>query len=82
MVSEANNEVQIGRYTHFKGGKYEVIGVARHSEGEEDMVVYKCLYGTFDLWVRPKSMFLSTVEREGETVRRFAYVGPRASEAE
>ena len=61
-----------GRYRLFKGGEYEVLGVARHSEGLEDMVVYRPLYNDTGLWVRPVSMFLENVEREGRLVPRFA----------
>ena len=61
-----------GRYRHFKGGEYEVLGVARHSEGLEDMVVYRPLYNDTGLWVRPLSMFLETVEHEGRKVSRFS----------
>lgn len=63
-----------GRYRHFKGGEYEVLGVARHSEGLEDMVVYRPLYNDTGLWVRPVSMFLENVEREGRLVPRFALI--------
>ena len=63
-----------GRYRHFKGGEYEVLGVARHSEGLEDMVVYRPLYNDTGLWVRPVSMFLENVEREGRPVPRFALI--------
>ena len=65
-----------GRYRHYKGGEYEVIGVARHSETDERLVVYRPLYGDSGLWVRPLAMFLETVTRDGETVPRFAYIGP------
>lgn len=60
-----------GRYRHFKGGEYEVLGVARHSEGLEDMVVYRPLYSDTGLWVRPVSMFLENVERDGKMQPRF-----------
>ena len=50
--------IAIGHYRHYKGKEYEVIGVARHSETEEEFVVYRTLYGNFDLWVRPTAMFL------------------------
>ena len=53
-----------GRYRHFKGNEYEVIGLARHSETTEEMVVYRALYGDGGLWVRPLSMFLSKVDQE------------------
>ena len=59
------------RYRHFKGKKYEVIGIARHSETEEPMVVYRALYGVYGIWVRPASMWNETVERGGQTYRRF-----------
>lgn len=63
-----------GRYRHFKGGEYEVLGVARHSEGLEDMVVYRPLYNDTGLWVRPLSMFTQTVERDGKTQPRFVFL--------
>jgi hypothetical protein len=63
-----------GTYRHFKGSLYEVIGVARHSETEEELVVYRNSRG--DLWVRPKAMFLENVTRDGREVPRFAYLGP------
>lgn len=65
-----------GRYRHFKGGEYQVQGVARHSETEELLVVYTPLYGEGGLWVRPLAMFEETVEREGEVISRFEYIGP------
>lgn len=65
-----------GRYRHFKGGEYEVIGVAQHSETQEGMVVYRPLYGVGGLWVRPLAMFAEVVSVAGEEVPRFAYVGP------
>ena len=64
-----------GRYRHFKGNEYEVIGLARHSETQEEMVVYRALYGDFGLWVRPARMWNETVERDGKTFRRFTYIG-------
>ena len=63
-----------GRYRHFKGGEYEVLGVARHSEGLEDMVVYRPLYNDSGMWVRPVSMFMESVERDGKIQPRFAYI--------
>ena len=64
-----------GRYRHFKGNEYEVIGIARHSETLEDMVVYKALYGEGGMWVRPASMWEETVVHNGAEVKRFAYIG-------
>jgi len=65
-----------GRYRHFKGGEYEVLGVARHSETDERLVVYRPLYTDSGLWVRPVAMFLETVTHNGATVPRFEYLGP------
>lgn len=65
-----------GRYRHYKGKDYVVLGVARHSETEEEMVVYRQDYGDRGLWVRPKAMFLETVEMDGRNVERFRYIGP------
>ena len=67
--------IKPGRYRHFKGKEYEVLGVARHSETQEELVVYRALYGGFSLWVRPVSMWNETVERDGKTFRRFTYIG-------
>lgn len=67
--------IKPGRYRHFKGKEYEVLGVARHPETEEELVVYRALYGDFGLWVRPVSMWNETVERDGKTFRRFTYIG-------
>ena len=67
--------IKPGRYRHFKGKEYEVLGVARHSETEEELVVYRALYGDFSLWVRSVSMWNETVERDGKTFRRFTYIG-------
>lgn len=64
-----------GRYRHYKGRDYLVLGVARHSESGEELVVYRLLYGDFGLWVRPRSMFLETVDVGGGPVPRFAWVG-------
>ncbi|MEU4246375.1 DUF1653 domain-containing protein [Amycolatopsis sp. NPDC026612] len=60
-----------GRYVHYKGGEYEVLGVARHSETEEELVVYRALYGERGLWVRPKAMFAGTVETPAGRVPLF-----------
>ncbi|HEY9118365.1 MAG TPA: DUF1653 domain-containing protein [Marinobacter sp.] len=76
-MTDKKPELRLGRYRHYKGMDYEVIGVARHSETEEQMVVYRCLYGDYSLWVRPLSMFRETVEMAGEQVPRFAFVGER-----
>lgn len=72
----SNHAPRPGRYRHYKGGEYEVVGVARHSETDERLVVYRPLYNDTGLWVRPLAMFLETVVVNGEPVPRFAYVGP------
>jgi hypothetical protein len=64
-------EIEPGRYRHFKGKEYQVLGVARHSETMEELVVYRALYGEGGLWVRPASMWNETVERDGQTFQRF-----------
>lgn len=67
--------IEPGIYRHYKGSDYEVIGTARHSETEEWLVVYRTLYGNFDLWVRPLEMFTETVTlASGEVVPRFSLV--------
>ena len=60
-----------GRYRHYKGGEYEVIGVARHSESLEPQVVYRPLHNATGWWVRPHAMFFGTVDVDGQTVARF-----------
>ena len=64
-----------GRYRHYKGGEYEVVGTARHSETGELLVVYRCLYDNNSLWVRPLAMFLETVTVAGREVPRFSRCG-------
>lgn len=67
--------MKLGKYRHFKGGEYEVIGLARHSETQEEFVVYRPLYTDSGLWVRPKAMFLESVIIDGREVPRFEYLG-------
>lgn len=72
--------LKIGKYKHYKGKEYEVIGIARHSETLEELVIYKALYnseefGNNALWGRPKSMFFETVDINGEKIPRFMYIG-------
>ena len=69
-------EIRPGRYRHFKGKEYRVLGVARHSETLEPLVVYQALYGERGLWLRPAAMWNEQVEREGQAMPRFTYVGP------
>ena len=63
-----------GIYKHYKGNLYEVVDVAKHSETEEEHVVYRTLYGDYSLWVRPLAMFIETVELDGQQIARFEYV--------
>ena len=65
-------ELQPGKYRHFKGGEYELLAIATHSETLEPMVVYRALYGEYSLWVRPAAMWSEHVEKDG-------YSGPRFS---
>ncbi len=71
---EAVKSILPGRYRHFKGNEYEVIGIAKHSEDESPMVVYRALYGEGGLWCRPASMWNETVERNGITYKRFYWL--------
>ena len=73
-------ELRHGKYKHYKGKQYEVIGIARHSETLEEFVVYKALYeskefGENALWIRPKSMFLEKVKIDNKEVPRFKFIG-------
>lgn len=69
------SEIKLGKYRHFKGKEYEVIGIAKHSETLAPMVVYRALYGEGGLWVRPAEMWDEIVERDGERFPRFTYIG-------
>ena len=67
--------IEKGKYRHYKGGEYEVIGVAKHSETLEEMVVYRALYGDGGIWVRPAGMWDEQVTVNGKTVKRFEKIG-------
>ncbi len=67
-------ELKPGKYRHFKGGEYELIGIAKHSETQESMVVYRALYADGGLWVRPASMWTETVCKNGYEGPRFIYI--------
>ena len=69
--------LKTGKYKHYKGKPYEVIGIARHSETLEELVVYRALYQVDgeNLWVRPMKMFLEEVEIEGKKMPRFEFLG-------
>ena len=68
------DEIKLGKYRHFKGNMYEVIGIAKNSETLEETVVYRALYGDGGLWVRPTSMWNETVVRDGKEYKRFEFV--------
>lgn len=70
-------DLSLGVYEHYKGKRYRVIGIAKHSETLEDLVVYEALYDNpeWKLWVRPLSMFLEEVEVQGKMMPRFRYLG-------
>ncbi len=76
MDNEQYN-LKIGKYKHYKGNIYEVLGVAKHSETLEDLVVYKALYenSVSKLWVRPINMFLEKIKKDGKIINRFEYIG-------
>ncbi len=67
-------EIQPGRYRHYKGNEYTVLGIARHNETLEELVVYRQEYGERGLWVRPAAMFAETVVVEGQSQPRFRRV--------
>ncbi|MFH2063275.1 MAG: DUF1653 domain-containing protein [bacterium] len=69
-----SSSLKSGRYRHYKGHEYEVVGVARHSETLEEMVVYRALYGDGQIWVRPLEMFFEEVEVDGRKVPRFDFL--------
>ncbi len=69
--------IRTGRYRHYKGNDYQVIGIARHSETEEELVVYRTLYSDGSMWVRPLAMFVEDVAVDGQTVPRFEWLGEK-----
>lgn len=68
--------IQPGRYRHYKGNEYQVMGCARHTETEDEFVVYRALYGECGLWIRPKAMFMESVTTGETTTPRFLLVEP------
>jgi hypothetical protein len=68
------DKIRLGQYKHYKGNMYEVIGVAKHSETLEEVVVYRALYGRNELWIRSVKMFLEQVEVDGKKVPRFEFI--------
>lgn len=80
IMVASHSEPREGRYRHYKGQEYRVIGCARHTETKEELVVYRALYGEELLWARPKQMFLESVNFDGRDVPRFQYLGPDEQE--
>ena len=70
----SNQTVKLGKYRHYKGKEYEVIGVAKHSETLEELVVYRALYDERQIWVRPMKMFMEEIEIDGKKIPRFSPV--------
>ena len=71
--------LKAGLYQHFKGNQYQVMDVVRHSETEEELVLYRALYGERGLWVRPVELFMGDKELDGKLVPRFTYLGAMTS---
>ncbi len=68
-------KIQKGLYKHFKGKQYELLEIAKHTETAKEFVVYRALYGEYDVWIRPLAMFDETIERDGKKLKRFTYIG-------
>ena len=80
IINIIMKEIKLGKYEHYKGKQYEVIGLARHSETLEELVIYKALYdskkfGRNTLWVRPKDMFFEIINIKDKKIPRFRYIG-------
>ena len=69
-----NQSIPQGIYRHYKGSLYQVLYTAQHSETEESLVVYRCLYGEYGVWVRPLAMFIETVTVDGKEIPRFELI--------
>ena len=73
-MTQQLQSVPQGIYRHYKGSLYQVLHIAKHSETEEALVVYRCLYGEYDVWVRPLTMFIEVVEVDGKEAPRFELI--------
>jgi hypothetical protein len=74
-VNFMNNSLKLGVYRHFKGKLYELVAIAKHSETLEEMAVYRALYEGGGVWVRPLYMWDETVVHNGQSLKRFTYIG-------
>jgi hypothetical protein len=74
-LSEKSKDIQLGRYKHYKGGEYELLGIVINSESLEEMVLYMAGYGQRLMWVRPLKMFFEEVDLKGKKVKRFKFLG-------
>ncbi|MDP3800305.1 MAG: DUF1653 domain-containing protein [bacterium] len=75
--SKKAKALRLGEYEHYKGNRYKVINIARHSETLEELVVYQALYGERGIWVRPLGMFLEKVKVDGKKIPRFTPTSSR-----
>ena len=75
--SEEARNLKLGIYEHYKGNKYKVLSVGRHSETLEELVIYQAQYGDFGIWARPLKMFTGTVKVEGKEIPRFKYLSDK-----
>lgn len=75
MIGKGEYKMKLGKYRHFKGEYYQLLYLAKHSETQQEMVVYQALYGEQGIWVRPLSMWNEMVSYNGENVMRFSYIG-------
>ena len=73
-MTQTYQAIPQGIYRHYKGSLYQVLHIAKHSETEESLVVYRCLYGEYDVWVRPLTMFTEVVEVDGKEAPRFELI--------
>ena len=80
MTLTEYSDIKRGKYRHYKKREYELIDIVHHSETEEPLVLYRTLYGNYDLWVRPLKMFFEHIEINGKRVPRFEYIGSKSSE--
>lgn len=74
IKSSKGHSIYIGKYIHYKGNTYNVIGLCKHTETAEELVYYQALYGNYEFWARPIEMFVSDIDFEGKIVPRFSFI--------